>query len=398
MKPLWMIVLFFLSMGSFAQEHVFITIGSDAVEESFKNFNSFKSLKSSHGVSVLKIKSEDIERLSKFMHERFDRCGGFILHSSYEEALGILSTHKLRQETKKKKSITYNINQSSMVQSMLSLVQESSIREMILELSKYKNRYYKSKFGVQSQEFIEKKWKSIIGKKSYISVRSYEHAKWPQPSIILTIEGKKKKDEHIIIGGHADSIAGWFRRESATAPGADDNASGIATMTEMIRILSQSDFRPDRTIKFIAYAAEEVGLLGSMAIAKEYKEKNINVVGVVQFDMTNYKGSKDLDIVFMSDYTNDAQNEFLGSLVDKYLPDLTWGYSRCGYACSDHASWHNAGYPASMPFESAKRDMNGHIHTSRDTIDAVGSGGTAHHAQKFAKLGVAFLVEMGKLD
>ena len=108
--------------------------------------------------------------------------------------------------------------------------------------------------------------------------------------------------------------------------------------------------------------------------------------------MTNYKGSKDLDIVFMSDYTNDAQNEFLGSLVDKYLPDLTWGYSRCGYACSDHASWHNAGYPASMPFEAKKGNMNRHIHTSKDTLSR--SEGHSRHAAKFARLGLSYVLEL----
>ena len=125
-------------------------------------------------------------------------------------------------------------------------------------------------------------------------------------------------------------------------------------------------------------------------------KNNKNVVGVVQFDMTNHKGTDELDIVFMTDYTNDAQTKFMGSLIDTYLTDVSWGYSKCGYGCSDHASWHNAGYPASMPFESTMGDINDHIHTSRDTIDVDGSGGTANHAEKFARLGVAFMVEMGK--
>lgn len=152
-------------------------------------------------------------------------------------------------------------------------------------------------------------------------------------------------------------------------------------------------YRPQRTIKFMAYAAEEVGLLGSKEIANEFKKQGVNVVGVVQFDMTNFKGTADKDIVFMTDYTNQAQTTFMGKLIDKYV-QVAWGYSKCGYGCSDHASWHNAGYPASMPFESTMGDMNHKIHTKNDLID--NSGSTADHAEKFAKLAVAFAVEMGK--
>ena len=40
--------------------------------------------------------------------------------------------------------------------------------------------------------------------------------------------------------------------------------------------------------------------------------------------------------------------------------------------------------------------INGKIHTKNDTIDVAGSGGTADHAEKFARLGISFAVEMGK--
>ena len=57
-----------------------------------------------------------------------------------------------------------------------------------------------------------------------------------------------------------------------------------------------------------------------------------DVVGVLQLDMTNYMGSKDFDVVLISDFTNRDQNKFLGKLLDEYLPTLKWGYDKCGYA------------------------------------------------------------------
>jgi putative aminopeptidase FrvX len=51
------------------------------------------------------------------------------------------------------------------------------------------------------------------------------------------------------------------------APGADDDASGIAPLLEVLRIALASGWKPKRTVKFMGYAREEVGLRGSNAIA-----------------------------------------------------------------------------------------------------------------------------------
>lgn len=397
MKSLWMMFLAAsISVSANVDKDLFITIGADAVFTSQKSVNGIKTISNRNGITVLKIKSSEVENLSKLMHDNFNRCGGFIVHDSEQEALEVISNSSSRNFAKNADFLKYSITESNKVESMVSKVNEFNIREMIIKLSTFNNRYYKAKTGVQSQDYIKGVWESLAGSRTDVSVDYYKHSSFPQPSLIMTVEGKTKKDEVIVIGGHADSIAGFWGRTRARAPGADDNASGIATITEVIRIMMDSSYKPQRTVKFMAYAAEEVGLLGSKAIANDYKKQGKSVVGVVQFDMTNHKGTKDLDIVFMTDFTNQAQNKFMGALIDTYLSDVKWGYSKCGYGCSDHASWHNAGYPASMPFESTMGDINGKIHTRNDTIEASGSMGTANHAEKFAKLGVAYLVEMGK--
>ena len=142
----------------------------------------------------------------------------------------------------------------------------------------------------------------------------------------------------------------------------------------------------------MAYAAEEVGLRGSLAIVKDYQQRKVNVVGALQLDMTNYQGS-DVDIWIIDDHTSKAQNDFLVKLVETYV-GASYAHDRCGYACSDHASWHRAGVPASMPFESSARDRNQKIHTARDTLEL--SHDNADHAVKFARLGAAYAIELAK--
>lgn len=226
-----------------------------------------------------------------------------------------------------------------------------------------------------------------------ITIESFKHSKFPQPSIILTWQGKSKADEQIVLGGHGDSISGFFPHNNIVAPGADDNASGIASLTEVIRVLVDSGFKPERTVKIISYAAEEVGLKGSHEIAMQAKENNLKIIGVLQLDMTNFQGS-DRDIILMSDFTNSNQNQFLADLIDTYLPNINWEYDECGYACSDHASWTRAGFAASFPFESKMDEHNPKIHTSGDLLEV--SHDHALHAEKFTKLAFAYVNELSK--
>lgn len=392
MKKLIGLIALSLTTASFAAPKAqWLTVDNDVLAKIRPKLNkSVQTLFSAQGASVVKLTPAEVEQLSEVIHHELHRCGGFMGHDSFEEARDALSFQGDMYFAKSAIFADYTIDQGSLVAPMVAQVEEPSIRSMIEKLSNFKTRYYKSETGVQSSEFIRDTWAALSKHRSDVKVELYKHKNWPQASIIMTIEGSENADEIVVLGGHADSIAGFFGG-SGRAPGADDNASGIATITEVIKILMNNNFKPKRTIKFMGYAAEEVGLLGSKDIANAFKAEGRKVVGVMQLDMTLHKGTADKDIVMMADYTNGAQNEFLGKLIDEYVK-VPWGYSRCGYGCSDHASWTAAGYPASMPFESTMEDINKKIHTAQDTLQT--AGGDAKHAAKFAKLATAFVVEL----
>ena len=138
--------------------------------------------------------------------------------------------------------------------------------------------------------------------------------------------------------------------------------------------------------------AEEAGLRGSGEIAAAFKKAGTRVEGMLNLDMVNYRGSEK-EIYFVSDNTSADQNAFLGRLIDAYL-GYSWGTLKCGYACSDHAPWTKSGYHASYAFESTFEHHNPYIHKVTDTLDKC--GGSAEHALKFARLGVAYAVELAK--
>lgn len=382
---------------------VWISIGNDAVtlinnsynkqfvltniqpKQSVLNSSEIQSIAAhNHAINIVSIDESQLNNLSEFMHENFKRCGGYIFHDSLEEAQLYTANTALTQQV----VTNYTIDNPNGVNSLLNQLSSSNLTSTVNTLSNYNNRYYTSSTGVDSANWLKSHWASIGSSRNDIEVELYNHS-WQQPSVIATITGTSNSSEVVIIGGHLDSI-NMFNPSTGRSPGADDNASGIAVVTETLRAIVASGFKPKRTIKFIGYAAEEVGLRGSKAIAQDYKNQGMNIVGVAQFDMVSYKGTANKDIVFMTDYTNSGQNTFMTQLIDTYLFDIDYGYDQCGYACSDHASWHNQGYPASIPFESNMSDHNSSIHTASD------SNFNSVHALKFARLSATFVAELAK--
>lgn len=370
----------------------YLTIGADAIDTA-------RAVATEHGVAALEVLAADgeaaviafpgehLDELSAQMHERHGRCGGFMVHESADAAWAAL---QIADDRGARPAIDYTLDREAAVRAVLPHVDPARILGTIRELSAMQNRYYRSATGAAASTWLAARWRSFTTRPD-VTVELVDHG-YPQQSVILTIPGTTRASEVVVIGGHLDSIARGGL--SSTAPGADDDASGIATLTEVARVLLANDVRPARTLKFMAYAAEEVGLRGSLSIARDFKRRGVDVVGALQLDMTNYQGS-DRDIWLMKDFTSAAQNEFLVRLIETYV-GATWGLDACGYACSDHASWHRAGVPASMPFEARMRDRNGSIHTAEDTLEI--SHENALHASKFARLGAAYAIELGKAE
>lgn len=364
---------------------VHISIGADGLRTAFEVASTDRAAltveRMTNRAVVLAIDDSELERLSEAMHARLHRCGGFIVHDSLAEALA-------DDALPARAPIEYTIDRGEVVSAVLPAIREGEILSTIRALSSRKNRYYRSESGAAVSTWLRDRWRGFTDR-SDVTVELFDQG-YPQKSVIMTIRGTTRPDEVVVIGGHLDSIAPGGN--ASNAPGADDDASGIATLDHVAKTLLAAGYRPERTVQLMAYAAEEVGLRGSMAIARDYKRRGVNVVGVLQLDMTNYQGS-DRDIWLIDDFTSPAQNRFVASLIERYTT-ATWGVDRCGYACSDHASWHRIGVPASMPHETRSRDRNKHIHTARDTLEV--SSNNAAHAAKFARLGAAYAIELAK--
>jgi len=223
-----------------------------------------------------------------------------------------------------------------------------------------------------------------------VSVTQFKH-EWGQHSIIARIEGLNNNQETVIVGAHQDSINYETDDEvTARAPGADDDGSGTVTIMETLRVLLESGYQPLRPVEFHWYSAEEVGLRGSQAIAQAYRAQARTVMGMFQLDMTGYP-EKDADIGVEVDFVDPTLTSLLRNVVVAYA-SLSSKDFQCGYGCSDHASWTQAGYPAARPAETSKRPLPNRInmHSTRDTLATV----NYNHMLEYAKLAIGFVVEL----
>ncbi len=349
---------------------------------------------------VSEIRADRLGEIGRYVHDKEHRCGGYFAFPSRAQADAFVSADRSSQAMTKSLLAGYTLDNQGTVGRWLPQVQEQRIYDTINHLSSYRNRYYASSFGKTSAEWIRTHWQSIAAGRSDVTTELFTACSncSTQPSVILTIEGWDLPNEVVVLGAHLDSINANNRNDpNQVAPGADDDASGIATLTETLRIALADGWRPRRTVKFMGYAAEEVGLRGSNAIAQSFRGSGVNVVAVLQVDMTNYKAGAVPDMKLITDYSNADLKNFFVTLFDTYLAPkgLTRGSVTCGYACSDHASWTNAGYPAAMMFEAG--GANGgypYIHTTSDTLATMGE--SAQNSVKFAQFALAYLAETAK--
>lgn len=287
-------------------------------------------------------------------------------------------------------------NASDLVQPVLKTLSTDGPYENLKSFTSFRTRYYRSDTGRESQQWLQGTIEEITAKhaskslQKAISIKEFKHS-WAQSSLIVRINGSSTTDDRVvIIGAHQDSTNMW---PFLPAPGADDDGSGSVTILESYRALIAADFRPVRPVEFHWYSAEEGGLLGSAAIASDYENRGVNVYAMSQFDMTAWvkKGTRE-EVGVITDYVDNGLTEFNKQLVSAYL-DIPYAETKCGYACSDHASWRKAGYPSVFTIESTFENSNKNIHSTKDTMD-VSDEFSFTHMLEFSKLAVAFAIEL----
>ncbi len=332
------------------------------------------------------------------------KCGGFEVLPSSEvqtfssvlKELDLLRQQYLKDQSYFKGPVQFKkILTKPAIEEALSHVQATNLHEMVSWLSAFPSRNEKS--AEKNAHVEEMKVKAEAWLKNWSGVWKTElitHTQTLQKSLKVTLQGTTRPQEIIVLGGHHDSTVSSWNGGGSRAPGADDNASGSANLLEILRILTEMP-PSERTIEMMWYAAEESGLVGSAEIAKNYKADKKDVVAVLQLDMTAYPGSGEMTIANITDFTSPWLHNLIKQLNETYYVGLKVVDDKCGYACSDHASWYRQGYSTAVPFESTSKKMNPDIHSAKDLVTPELS---FKHSAAITQLSLAFALELANSD
>lgn len=362
-----------------------------------KQINAYTTLGSYKNLFLIKTDIKGLQELVIAKKSTKELCGGFIdVTDEWQQSTksaGINKAKALLQQydmplTTSSASAHYTIKYETKVNPLLQQIIAQNMWDNLTTLSNFHDRFAFSENGVKAAHWIKEQIETLAKTTEHHDVEVFliDTGRYRQPSVVAKFGNSDQPG--VVIGGHLDSIVGDFYSRS---PGADDDGSGTVTVMEIARTILSSGMRFKKPIYFIWYAAEEEGLFGSKAVVAEFKKKEIPIDAVLQLDLTGYTPKNDPTLWLISDYVNADLTAYLEKLIKTYVKQPV-KYTKCGYACSDHASWHKAGFTASMPVETEFGKEDPYIHTSDDTMDIL----SLNHMADFVKLGVAFAVEMAE--
>ncbi len=132
------------------------------------------------------------------------------------------------------------------------------------------------------------------------------------------------------------------------APGADDNATGVAAMLELARLLSTTTF--DFDLYFVAFQAEEIGLVGSNALADSLASSGQEILFVLNMDMLGYNAERnELDVV--ANETSEWLADWVVETGQLFVPLLPVEKLVTNFGRSDHAAFWSIGVDAVVLLE-----------------------------------------------
>ena len=385
---------------------LWVPLTSDEADQFLSSRSSVGATKSltMGNLSLIQIKTSSFSQLRDYMHMEKD-CDEFGIFDSFVEAKHFISKLEIENHSKFDAPDIDNYKVAKVLRKHIHTRRMSDFLNLLV--GSFKNRYLYSKNGMEAADLIYKEWSLISSLRKDIEVIKYKHPGFEQNSVILTIPGTVDDKEIVILGAHLDSIrraesdiycANKPSRRKIKAPGADDNASGVTVLTEAISTLIDTDYRPQKTIQFMAYALEECELNpldpiyskgGSRQIAAKYKKEGKNVIGMINFDMVGYHNKTNEICLESGESTNKDQDHFLKELMEHHMNDMSFKVVPKDCFCSDHVSWTLNGFPASYLVEC---ERSPHYHSETDIVENV----DILLVRKYAQVAVVYIAEAAK--
>lgn len=280
---------------------------------------------------------------------------------------------------------SFSFEQDDTITQIIANVSDSTIRNYIQSLQNFGTRYYSKPTHDTVVRWIKKQFQN--SGIADVVLDSFSYNSTSQKNVVATIHGTLEPSAEIIVGGHLDS----YSSNTNQAPGADDNASGTAAAIEMARVLQLINYQPRHTLRFIGFAAEEAGLIGSGVYAQKAHQQNRNIKVMMNYDMIGNRNQSqsDRDFYIVWYPGSEAFSNLHAVIAETYTtlnPLLTTSY-RSG---SDSWSFYQQNYRAVFCIE---RDFSPYYHSPNDLIQYL----DIPYTNEIIRAGLAMLLTLDQL-
>ena len=276
------------------------------------------------------------------------------------------------------------------IREMLNQVNQDSLRATVQHLQDYGHRLWNSENANAASDWIAGRMQALgleVEQQPFYA-NTWLGSGEAAPNVIGIQRGTLYPDTYVVCGSHFDSFS-WEAYYGGQAPGADDNATGVASVLESARIMTQYEF--EYSIIYCAYGCEEMGLYGSEAYASRCQEQGMDIIGYFNNDMNGYLYGDQIHIDCIYPNSVEPIGTYYMNVGSVYYPELPIRHVNFNEGDSDHTSFNNHGYMGIYPFEDYQ-NYSPYIHTVNDLI---GSSVTSFEmSQQYCQMNIACLAEI----
>jgi hypothetical protein len=327
--------------------------------------------------------------------------------SSYDHTICIFSVIICLNDQSQQLEESEKPANEEFIHSVINQVNSTKLKNWIDDLSSFHTRHTKSEYIENIAYWLKNELKSVCNGKVYFHnfTRIDQGIGYNLKNIICNQEGSgeahdnNNNDHHplILISAHYDSRMQDINQTNARAPGADDNASGVAAVLELARILSQVDLK--NNIQFVLFSGEEQGQWGSTAYVNYVQTNNTKIDLVMNLDMIGYSALGLDNVVIEYDVGNKfTTNDMYSKKVGQFIEQIALDYANL------EALLHPLGKTDLIPFEAIGKTvigihdggskLNPNYHNTSDTPDTL----NIEYFTSVTKLVLAAILNIDKLN
>ena len=205
---------------------------------------------------------------------------------------------------------------------------------------------YEQPFEAVAAQKLKRGVRFFVEADSIAQIRQQVHQTMHLSNVLAVLPGRRN-DEMVVVGAHLDHEGMYPDVEGDNIyNGADDNASGVSAVLQIMKAFAASGAQPERTIVFAFWDGEEQGLLGSRYFTQNFADMD-KVKGYLNFDMVG-SGTDSKYLMYFFTASHPTLGEWLKADIAKYgfgtfEPDYrSWDNPIGG---SDQSSFHLKGVP-----------------------------------------------------